>query len=730
MTASRIAVPASWRRSIHPRRGGARVAYAPVTSAVPDWADARADLRLSLDAELADAAPATPLGAAAVAAILLWSRRAPTFDQRAIADGWIAGMGLEFAAVAGVELAGLRPATVRCDRPNCTGRHTTVARRLDAADAQNGTGDIEKVLGQIRTALAAAPDDRHAATITALAALRDGILAQRFAASFLAPEQSAWVDADARALATDGRRHPHAPLLMAAAHTTAQAMLIRPQIHSVGWRLLRGTAMLHTIAEALGDGILDVHQGWHRWDWGSATEQRTLMLALAAIPTDRAFQALLDAVDVRGAQAAVEAAAERFPARAMRLLSSAASPEAPKVAELLRRHVVRHPALAPAPLPTPPTTLPPAATTPAPQATTPPFTSATPRLPPRRPQPPHPRPRPPPCRSHPPHPRQPRCRLQPPHPRPRPPPRRSHPPHPRQPRCRLQPPHPALDHHPAVHIRRTPANHAAACNRHTPALDHHPAVHIRRTPANHAAACNRHTPALDHHPAARNRHTRRTPAPDHHPAARNRRAPAHDDRPAARNRHTPAHHDHTSTRLDHRPVPHGTGPGHRPAIRSLRPSCRPTTHSTGRDHRSAARRPAPGRGPATHRAGHGGGPGPGRRPATHGSGPGHRPATRMGGPGHRRPAHGTRPGPRPAIHSLRPSRRPTTHSTGPGSRSAARRPGHGRRRAAGRGGPGRRGCPAGGVGCAAVDGAACGGEAGRARAASLRRRACCDLAAR
>ncbi|MET7418725.1 DUF4132 domain-containing protein [Dactylosporangium sp. NPDC005555] len=325
---ARLAVPASWRRSIHPRRGGVRIAYVPVGGAVPDRADTRGGLRLSPDGELAalaDAEVATPLGAAAMAGILLWSRPAPHVDHRAVADDWIAGMGLEFAAVAGVELTGLRPLSVRCDKPSCAGRHTTVVRRGGEADAQNGTGDVEKVLAQIRVALAAASDDLHAAVIGALSELRDGGFARRFAASFLAPEQTTWVDADARDLAVDGRRHPHAPLLMAAAHTADQAALIRPQIHSTGWRLLRGVAMIHTLAEGLGDTVLDVYDGWRRWEWGTADEQRALMNTLAAIPTDRAFLGLLRALDVRGAQAVVESAAERFPERAMRLLSAAAA---------------------------------------------------------------------------------------------------------------------------------------------------------------------------------------------------------------------------------------------------------------------------------------------------------------------------------------------------------------------------------------------------------------------
>ncbi|MEU0558439.1 DUF4132 domain-containing protein [Dactylosporangium sp. NPDC006015] len=448
------------------------MAYTPVTDAVPDWPDTSTVLRLSPAAALADAPSDSPPGAAAAAAILLWTPRVPTFDPRAIADRWIADGGLAFAAAAGIELAGLRPLTVRCDAPACPGRHTTVTHRADEADAHNGTTGVETILAQLRVALTAASNDLHATVIESLSDLRTrtpsgqlatpavesvsellagspsgqvatsdglaasvvaslggeadrtrrasvskpwagvrsgqvavsggldvpavesvsellagvrsgqvavsggldvpavesvsellagvrsgqvavsggldvpavellrepraGTLARRIAASFLAPDQTAWVDEDVRELAADGRRHPYAPLLMAAAHTLAQAALIRPQIHSVGWRLLRGTAMIHSVAEGLGDGVLDVYAGWHRSDWGTADEQRVLMATLAAVPTDRAFQALLDALDVRGAQPAVETAAERFPERAMRLLSSASEPGA------------GHPATAPA----------------------------------------------------------------------------------------------------------------------------------------------------------------------------------------------------------------------------------------------------------------------------------------------------------------------------------------------------------------------------------------------
>ncbi|MCP9948568.1 hypothetical protein [Actinomadura madurae] len=71
---------------------------------------------------------------------------------------------------------------------------------------------------------------------------------------------------------------------------------------------------------------------------------RSLLDALARLPVDEAFQALVDRFDRKYVRPALSAAARRFPVRALRLL--AAAPRGPEVEELLRAHLLTHPDLA------------------------------------------------------------------------------------------------------------------------------------------------------------------------------------------------------------------------------------------------------------------------------------------------------------------------------------------------------------------------------------------------
>ncbi|MEV6929060.1 DUF4132 domain-containing protein [Dactylosporangium sp. NPDC051485] len=306
-------LPASWRRSIHPRRGGAAVPYEPAPPG-PTVMD--------------DAAPPTPLGVATATAALPDRLRTPVLRDTVatLADDWIARHGLVFAALAGAEYSGL-------------------------AGAYDGL-----LLGQIRRALAAAPDGEFEAAVEALQALRTAHHAApmiRVATSFLVPTRTDWVAEDMDVLP---RGHEHWTLLLGCVTTTAQATHVVRELGYVdlGNLSAHSTATLHTLTEAIGDGILDVYaEDWAgriaSWDvnYSVADFVRSMAEALAVIPTDRAFQALLDGVVAgrKGAAAAVAEAAERFPERAMRLLEASAA--RPRIGDLLLLHAARHPELAP-----------------------------------------------------------------------------------------------------------------------------------------------------------------------------------------------------------------------------------------------------------------------------------------------------------------------------------------------------------------------------------------------
>ncbi|MGI5242506.1 DUF4132 domain-containing protein [Dactylosporangium sp. CA-139066] len=354
MNEQRFVLPDSWRRSIHPRRGGTPVGYAPVGAPPPDPAPARGPLmHPGTPRDLAEAglaaldatAEPTPLGVAAMWAALGSRIRYGTDDLASVADLWIARHGPAFAARVAAEFAALDVVTLPW-QPTEPGR---LALARAAERDQDRSHDLAaRLLAPVRAALAAAPDEVYAEAVEGLREARAGSAYTRIAASFLAPSETHWVDEDSAALPSG---LTHAALLMASVSTVEPAVRIAPRLDRAGWAHLHEPAMLHTLTEALGDGILDVFgEDWAGrtcYDGGYSIVQfwRDMGEALSVLPTDRAFQALLDQAGRQGVPAAIVAAAGRFPARAMRLMDASAG--RPRVGELLRRHAARFPELAP-----------------------------------------------------------------------------------------------------------------------------------------------------------------------------------------------------------------------------------------------------------------------------------------------------------------------------------------------------------------------------------------------
>ncbi|WP_426503823.1 DUF4132 domain-containing protein [Dactylosporangium sp. McL0621] len=214
-----------------------------------------------------------------------------------------------------------------------------------ARAARTATGHIRRpLLSRVRTALAAAPPQVYSEALDELRQARTESLEHRLAAAFLAPTEGGWVERD---LADLPDRHPPAPLLAASVSTVDQARLLLDRLAPTQAEQLREPELLHTLAEGIGDGILDVYARlWTgrsiEYTMAGVPEYLAAMLeALPSIPTERAFLALLDRAGERGGAAAVMQAADRFPALALRLLQANAA--RPKVADLLRRHTAKHP---------------------------------------------------------------------------------------------------------------------------------------------------------------------------------------------------------------------------------------------------------------------------------------------------------------------------------------------------------------------------------------------------
>ncbi|GAA3295579.1 hypothetical protein GCM10020218_076870 [Dactylosporangium vinaceum] len=339
VTEDEFVLPASWQRSIHPRRGGAPVPYEP--SAAPPDIPARTAAILALPDTPAEAGAAglhalrggpdaTPLGVAAVWAVVIRNEQDRREQGRvsAVADHWVTRHGLVFAVRAAAEFVGLEAL-------------------LGGRRWAEHYG--EWILARLRIAMAAAPGEQHAEAVAALRAVREGgSMHQRIAASFLAPAEPDWARQDLAELPNGcafGR------LLLASVSTVDEAIAVFDRSGEVDPWHVADAHMLHTLTEVIGDGILDV---WaHAWTGRSVAYSlqvpdflHFVMGALAHVPTDRAFQALVDQAAQRGVQAVVADAADRYPARAMRILEASAG--RPRVAELLRRHVAKHPELAPA----------------------------------------------------------------------------------------------------------------------------------------------------------------------------------------------------------------------------------------------------------------------------------------------------------------------------------------------------------------------------------------------
>ncbi|MDL4821157.1 DUF4132 domain-containing protein [Actinomadura opuntiae] len=350
-----LVMPDAWLRRLHPRRDRPRA-----------WPEVRADRKAAARArelmdgvrsgveevlalpgtppEVAGAAraylggEAEPVGAAAVALVTAPLHGQHGYGQpNSYVDAWIQEHGLPFAACAYVALAGLwadfavagsamKWSGVRRRKPDenfCWWASEDSARRL-------------------RALLAAADDDVHLAAVQGLARHRETTL-QKIVATYLAPDQGAWLaDLCADPLGT----------LRAISHGDRWMLLCafgeREHLDLFGLSLdysARGLGVIASLVDGVGpDAVLDLLTDSLDAPYVDGDTARTQFDALAVLPVDAAFQALLDRLNRKYAGPAALAAARRFPARALRLLAAAA--DRPAAADLLSAHVRAESALA------------------------------------------------------------------------------------------------------------------------------------------------------------------------------------------------------------------------------------------------------------------------------------------------------------------------------------------------------------------------------------------------
>ncbi|MFI6516872.1 DUF4132 domain-containing protein [Spirillospora sp. NPDC050679] len=336
-----LALPPSWRGRLHPRRGGAPAARLRLDADAPErvraWADGKDRLIEAVCAEpgsdpaLAarlrahrNGGAADPVGAAALAAVLAHSSDVyDGSDYETIADAWIIGHGLAFAAAAFVELAGI-----------VTGRSGGAGPRPDypVRPAEDGRYVMHLADGlrggrRVRALLAAASDEEYAEIGDRIAAL-PRTLAQRVAVAYLLPTRQDLVTA---CCAEAGAAWLRTPLLCSVGSAGQLADLagfgaLNGKEHRLDVLASAvegvGAAMVPPLAEALDGRPM-------------ADARKTICGALAVIPADEAFAALLDRLGDRYALAAAQTAMRRFPRRAARMLAEAASGGSKPAANLL-----------------------------------------------------------------------------------------------------------------------------------------------------------------------------------------------------------------------------------------------------------------------------------------------------------------------------------------------------------------------------------------------------------
>ncbi|WP_131741298.1 DUF4132 domain-containing protein [Actinomadura roseirufa] len=340
-----LTIPDSWRRHLHPRRGGTpapAVKTGPASvKAMRGLLDRAGGAITALTAgevgnpSLAAAArrhldgSADPAGAAALAAVTascLESPRPPAV-HRAFVDAWAAEHGAVFAACAVMELSRTGTVSVRRKGGPWGGRWIGAVLRTDRDGTEPDT------FRRVRALLAAADDDVYADAAERLAGYRNSPTARWFV-SYLLPTRRDWL---LRCLASKAELEGYLRWLKLCAVDEAAQLGSPPPWLNVEERT-RG--VLVTMVESMGTDLLPLlvlNLDQCRGDW----DKELFLETIAILPSDEAFQVLVDRIDDRDTRVALAAAAARFPVRAVRLLAQASSRHAasPHAAALLEEHV-------------------------------------------------------------------------------------------------------------------------------------------------------------------------------------------------------------------------------------------------------------------------------------------------------------------------------------------------------------------------------------------------------
>jgi hypothetical protein len=361
-------MPASWRRVLRRRRGGLPGTPVRIDPGAAEkvrlWTerskeriaqaldDSHSDRELAEELRAHLAGRENPRGAA-ILAHLLASEDADDHsdvdDHGTFADAWVSGHGLSFAVRAAAELC-----VVEVD---VWWPGTNRRLRQWRLSSRPGGGRImwpcpwQPVVDRLRELLADVSEEDYRSAVAALAGHRRSG-AQRIVASYLVPTETAWVDECVAEPPTGGYEHVALrTMLFCSIGSAAQADAMRIGLGFGQWS--RG--VLATLIDALGTDITPmIATVFHHPVITYADDCRVAAGVLSRLPTDEAFQLMVDHIDQKHVRPAVLEAMRRYPVRALRLLARTAlssSRSAPAAAELLAVHVRAEAELAAAALP-------------------------------------------------------------------------------------------------------------------------------------------------------------------------------------------------------------------------------------------------------------------------------------------------------------------------------------------------------------------------------------------
>ncbi|GAA3929662.1 hypothetical protein GCM10023085_08780 [Actinomadura viridis] len=352
-----LIIPPSWRRRLHPRRGGTPgPAIKPAPSAGPALR-ARIEAQAAEIDELLDhprsdpgLVAATrrhlrgeddPLGAAVAGQIVTRQESIQSDHLTALVDAWCTEHGVAFAAAAVAALSKAEPTWRWIERGEAT---EAWVRLRNPKEKYGHWWSTRGAARRMRAVLAAADGTEYDRAVARLEDYRDDPLL-RLVTAYLVPTRQDWVNECLDEI-DNGLRHSRDWMLWCSVRSAEQLVPLGP----LGW--MAGQADLVTTAvdgagAALAPVLAEAYDSATRADARRHTAE-----SLAILPTDEAFQALLDRAGKERVQPALLAAMKRFPARAARLLPPAASgtgKAAALAAELLSDHLLAHPELAPEP---------------------------------------------------------------------------------------------------------------------------------------------------------------------------------------------------------------------------------------------------------------------------------------------------------------------------------------------------------------------------------------------